>query len=110
MMSKEDALRRLAILKKKPSASGKADEYLEQELENATAVFLQYTARENDPGQYVDIIIVDLTTISINQAGAEGSSSASEGGISRTWSSIPEELKLRMNRWRLPIGYDAVKA
>lgn len=110
MMSKEDALRRLASLKQKPSASGKSEEYLLNELQNAFYVFSDYTTRAVDPGQSIDGIIVDLTTISINQAGAEGSSSASEGGISRTWSSIPEELKLRMNRWRLPIGYDAVKA
>lgn len=104
MMTKEDALRRLAILKKKPSSSGKTEEYLLQELDNAVQSFSAYTSRTEDIGEEIDGIIVQIATIAINQAGAEGSSSASEGGISRSWSAIPPELQLQMNRWRLPVG------
>ena len=107
-MSNNDEDRRLTMFKQKPSASGKSDEYLRQEIANAVSLFLDYTNRSFDPGPSIDSIIVDIATISVNMAGAEGSTSASEGGISRTWSSIPPELQIRMNRWRRPIGHDAV--
>lgn len=103
-MADDDLLRRLVRFKSKPSASGKSDVYLMAELTNALDAFLQYCHRTDDPGEPIDTLIVDIAVISVNMAGAEGSSSASEGGISRSWDGMPSSLQSRINAWRLPVG------
>lgn len=81
------------------------DEYLIQSvLEEAVLDFEAYTNRE-DPGARADSCIIELACIKLNMMGAEGSSGASEGDVSRTWDAIPESLKLRMDGFRRPLGY-----
>lgn len=102
-MSENDDLRRRALLSAKPQTAGMTDEQLLSFLRLASAFYQEYT-RSEDPGEEVDALIVDIATIDVNMAGAEGSTMASEGGISRTWSRLPEDVKARLKARRRLIG------
>lgn len=93
---------RLPKLKLRPQYSHLSDDLCLQILDEARADFEAYTNRP-DPGEEADSVIIELACIKLNMLGAEGSSSASEGDVSRAWDAIPESLKLRMDRWRRPL-------
>ena len=95
-------MERLTRLRLRPQYSHLTDELLLAELEEAADVFEEYTNRP-DPGEEADSVIVEIACIRLNMLGAEGSSSASEGDISRAWDALPETLRMRMDRWRRPL-------
>lgn len=91
---------RLAVLKSKPSMSGLDDAFLTAELDGASAEFLAYTHRLTDTADYDQPILL-LAAIRVEMDGAEATTSAGEGGQSRSWVRWPPELKQMMNSWRL---------
>lgn len=99
-------MRRLARLKNQPLLSMKGDEYLMELLRRASESFESYCNR-TDPGERVDGLICRLATAWSNQEGAEGSTSASEGGISRTWEGVPTDIREEMTSYRRMKGIGA---
>lgn len=93
---------RLPMLRTRPQYGHLSDELCLQILREAALDFEAYTNR-SDPGAEADSVILELACIKLNMLGAEGTTSASEGDISRAWDTIPESLKLRMDRWRRPL-------
>lgn len=81
------------------------DEFLELMLEDASQLCQDYCNRE-DMGEQWDSIVCELATILVNREGAEGSESASEGSLSRSWSggNLPADLKIRLNNFRMAKG------
>lgn len=69
--------------------------------EEALQVFADYTARTSVPDSALSVL-VDIACIRLSMAGAEGSSSASEGGMSRSWDALPQSLRDRMDYYRRP--------
>ena len=94
---------RLASLRVRPQYSYLEDAVLEEILAEAVQDFLIYTNRKEDPGDEVDSIIVDMAAIKLNMLGAEGTSMVKEGEVTRQWDSLPETLRLRMDRYRKAI-------
>ena len=82
---------------------GMKDDQLIAILSSASKFYEEYT-RTSDTGITIDTLIVDIATVDINMGGAEGSSSANEGGISRTWSRLPLDIKERLDARRRIIG------
>ena len=76
-------------------------DYLSAVAAAALQVFRDYTGR--DAPDSALSVVVDIACIRLSMAGAEGSSSASEGGISRTWDALPQSLRDRMDRYRRPL-------
>lgn len=93
---------RLASLCLRPQYAHLSDELKQQVLEDAVRDFEAYTNRA-DPGAEADSVIVELACIRLNMMGAEGTSSATEGGVSRAWDALPENLRTRMDAWRRPM-------
>ncbi len=81
--------------------SALGSDLIEAACEEALQVFADYTARSTVPDSALSVV-VDIACIRLSMAGAEGSSSASEGGISRTWDSLPQSLRDRMDYYRRP--------
>lgn len=91
---------RLAQLRARPQYVQLSDDLLETKLEEALQDFLVYTNRTKDPGEEVDSLIIEMAAIKLNMLGAEGSSSMSEQGMSRTWDSLPISLRALLDNKR----------
>jgi len=102
-MSESDDLRRTALIRMRPQTNGMKDDHLIGILRMASCFYEEYT-RTEDTGEDIDALIVDIATVDINMAGAEGSTSASEGGIARTWSRLPEDVRIRLKARRRMVG------
>lgn len=102
-MTEQDVQRRLARLRVQPTLPVKSDDYLMELLRRASESFCSYCNRD-DPGERVDGLICRLATAWSNQEGAEGSTSASEGGISRAWEGIPSDILREMKSYRKVLG------
>jgi hypothetical protein len=94
----DDFERRKKQLMRRPIAKEQDPEYLEDKLTSATAAWHEITRRTIDLGEVVDGVIVDYAVALINREGAEGSSAASEGGVSRTFSLDDIEKRMRANK------------
>ncbi|MBQ7701535.1 MAG: hypothetical protein IJT54_03940 [Candidatus Methanomethylophilaceae archaeon] len=93
----------MSIIRLRPQTKGMKDDHIIGILHMASSFYEEYT-RTEDTGADLDALIVDIATIDINMAGAEGTSSANEGGISRTWSRLPDDVRSRLNARRRMIG------
>lgn len=93
---------RLPLLRSRPQYAHLSDDICMAVLDEASLDFEAYT-NHADPGRAADSVVVELACIKLNMLGAEGSSSASEEGISRSWDVLPESLRIRMDRWRRPV-------
>ena len=101
----EARIRRLALMRRRPALSSKTDDFLLLCVEEATDFFMDYTNRTVDPGPDADRLICEIATLKANAEGAENVSSASDGGISRSWyGEIPPLWRNRLNNWRLIRG------
>lgn len=101
-MTDEHTVRRLTIIRRKPTLSNKSDDFLTLCLEESQAQFLDYTNRDEDPGEDVDFLIVELATYKANAEGVENVKKAKDGDIEREFfDAIPPMLKNRLNNWRL---------
>lgn len=96
--------RRMARLRARRTVAEKPDAYLEGLLDNALETFLQITHRTADPGEGIDGLMVDLATHWSNQEGAEFTEGATEGDLSRTWTTLPDALYKRMISYRKVSG------
>ena len=92
---------RLALIRMRPQYMHLSDDSLCSAIDAAVGVFESYTNRA-DPGTEADIVIIEVACTILNRLGAEGSTSASEGGVSRTWDLLPETTRILMDRWRKP--------
>ena len=78
-----------------------ADEALEQlQLDLAEQALLVETNRDALPDALVTCQ-VELAVMAYNRMGAEGESSHSEGGVSRSYEALPEGVRRQLNRYRL---------
>ena len=93
---------RLPSIRARPQYQHLDDSICMTMLDEASLDFEAYTNRP-DPGRQADSVIVEIACIKLNMLGAEGSSSASEGDVSRSWDALPESLRVRMDRWRRPM-------
>jgi len=85
----------------RPTYSALSTEWVDAVCAEAMGVFCDYTHRAEVPDSALSVL-VDLACIRLSMAGAEGSSSASEGGMSRTWDALPQSLRDRMDAYRRP--------
>lgn len=76
------------------------DALLNDLLAEAGAFICAYTRRDEVPAALEDAQ-VKIAAIAFNRMGMEGESAHSEGGVSRTAESLPEDLKRWLNSWRL---------
>ena len=90
-----------ALVVLRPTYSALSSEWVDSACEEAMGVFCDYTHRTDVPDSALSVL-VDLACIRLSMAGAEGSSSASEGGMSRTWDALPQSLRDRMDAYRRP--------
>ena len=104
----EDRLdERLLRLKRRRTMADYPDDYLMLILEDASRAYQDYCNRE-DPGESADSIICEIATVWVNREGVEGSDSASEGTMSRTWAggALPEDIQKRLKPFRKARGLD----
>lgn len=73
---------------------------LEECIVSAGEALMVYTNRDSVP-KALEGVQLDLAVIRYNQRGIEGESSHSEGGISRSISSLPAETRALLDNWRL---------
>lgn len=106
-MATSDDKRRLSRLNKYPTLQEKPDDYLLILLEDARNHFLNFTHRSEDPGEAVDFIICQLAIVASNMEGVEGTTSAADGDISRTWDAVPPAIEKAMKSWRKVVGLNA---
>jgi hypothetical protein len=76
------------------------DALLQEMIDSAGETILAYTGRSTLPDALVGAQL-DLAVIRFNQLGVEGESSHSEGGVSRSISDIPDNIRRILNPWRL---------
>jgi len=86
----------------RPTYAALDSNLIEAASSEALQVFADYTNRDSIPDSALSVL-VDIACIRLSMAGAEGSSSASEGGMSRTWDALPQSLRDRMDRYRRPM-------
>lgn len=98
--------RRLTLLKRRPHLLTKSDDFLSLCIEDATALFLEYTNRTTDPGEEVDGLICELASFKAENCGTEYLKRAKDGEIAREYieGGIPPMLYSRMNGWRKIAG------
>lgn len=77
-----------------------AIEKVEAALLDAEETILNYTGRSELPERLIGVQ-AKLAIISINQEGAEGENSHSEGGVSRTMDALPEDVLKQLRPWRV---------
>jgi len=92
---------RLERLKLRPNMELYSDALLNELLQESIELWLDHTHQPTDPGKKIDGQILEIATIKVNMLGGEGSSAASDGSMSRTWALIPDDLRNRMNGYRL---------
>jgi hypothetical protein len=102
MTETTDETRRYSIIATRPHYAHLSEELLRQTLRDASSVFTEYVHCP-DPGAVADTLIVDIASIRLNMMGAEGSTSASEGDISRSWEELPPAIRTRLNSYRRPL-------
>ena len=90
-----------ALVVLRPTYSALDPDWILSACSEAMGVFCDYTHRAEVPDSALSVL-VDLACIRLSMAGAEGSSSASEGGMSRTWDALPQRLRDRMDAYRRP--------
>lgn len=105
-MDSDILTRRLTLLKRRPHLLTKSDDFLELCIEDATALFLEYTNRTTDPGEEVDGLICELASFKAENSGTEYLKKAKDGEIEREYieGGIPPMLRNRMNGWRKIAG------
>ena len=83
-------------------------DYLERMVMDSESYIQAYCNRTDTDGDEWDAPIVRLAVVLVNRLGAEGSVSASEGGISRSWDGgdIPSDIKTILKPRRLIVGLD----
>lgn len=107
-MDRADMGRRLQRLMKRPLLAEKPTEYLEVLLDDALSCFCEYTHRNADPGETVDSLLCRMAVVWANMEGAEGTTSAADGDISRTWDALPSDIQRSLKNYRLVVGLSAV--
>lgn len=71
-------------------------------VEGAEAEFLDYTNRTTVPPK-ARMLIVDMAAVRLIRLGAEGTTSVSDDGSSRSWEAVPSDIRTRLDRWRRPL-------
>ena len=89
---------------------GVKTELLEALYEDAEGMILAYTGRQSVPAA-LETAVVQLAIVLYNREGIEGETSHSEGGVSRTMESLPENIRRQIGPYRLArivtvSGYD----
>lgn len=92
---------RLSLIRMRPQYAHLSDDAVMSAIDTAVGILESYTNRA-DPGKEADAVIIEIACTVLNRLGAEGSTSASEGGVSRTWDLLPESTRILMDRWRRP--------
>lgn len=77
--------------------------FILQALADAENVVCDLTGRETVPERLLDVQ-VELAIIAYNKRGAEGESSRSEGGISRTFEELPPLMLKRLMNYPRKVG------
>lgn len=97
--------RRFIQINRRPTMRDREPDFIRMSIEDATAYFLEYTNRREDPGQDADSVIISLATLTINQEGWENMKKAKDGEYEREMeTTIPPMLKARLDTWRLMRG------
>lgn len=98
---------RLIRLKRRRLMADYPDDFLTLMIEDATQAYEDYCNRP-DPGESADAVICEIATVMVNREGAEGSGSAEEGSMKRSWEggSLPEDILKRLKPFRLVKGLD----
>ena len=78
----------------------KQDELLCDLLEDAESLVKGYTGQGKELPRALQSVVVELAAGAYNYLGMEGAVSASEGGMSRSVSGLPEHLKSVLDRYR----------
>lgn len=90
----------LASVEVRPAYAHLGDSLVESVIKEAEQVFLTYTRRLTVP-EGAAALVQDIAMVRLNMMGAEGSTSASEGDVSRTWDALPATLAKLMSEYRL---------
>lgn len=83
-----------------PEATAEDDALLESLLEEARAFILAYTGRAALPGM-LEGVQLQLAVIYYNRLGDEGDSQRTEGGVSRSFDSVPAQITSQLVNYRL---------
>ena len=78
-------------------------EFVLQALDDAANAVCDLTGRETVPERLIDVQI-ELAIIAYNKRGAEGESSRSEGGISRSFEELSPLLQKRLLNYPRKVG------
>lgn len=78
-------------------------EFVLQALADAENAVCDLTGRETVPPRLLDVQ-VELALIAYNKRGAEGESSRSEGGISRSFEGLPPLMLARLKNYPRKVG------
>lgn len=73
--------------------------FVMQALDDAADFVCGYTNRK-ELMQILYSDVVELAVIAYNKRGAEGETSRSEGGISRSFEAVPEHIRAHLNAYR----------
>lgn len=109
-MASEHTKRRLARMQNYPAFKNATDDYIITILEDALAVFLDFTHRGVDPGEEVDSLVCEIARTQHARMGVEGVTRATDGEIMRVWSEmggLDASLIKRMKAYRLVVGINA---
>lgn len=108
-MTDADILRRMGRLALRGTLSGKSEDYLRMQVEDATSFFLNTTHRIDDPGQTADSLICRIATVWCNQEGGEGAKKTKDGEFEREYSEqyLPIDIEKELKTWRLVVGIAA---
>lgn len=91
---------KLTVLKRRLSPAEGTDELLCDLLSDAELYVVAYTGRAAVPPE-LEGTVVELAAIQYNRLGIQGESSHQEGSVSITVDSLPESIRLLLNRFRL---------
>ena len=101
----ENTERRFAQMMRRPTMHDREPDFIRLSLEDATAYFLEYTNRREDPGAEADSVICAIAALYINMEGWENMKKAKDGEYEREMeATIPPMLKARLDTWRLMRG------
>ena len=97
--------RRFAQMLRRPTMRDREPDFIRLSLEDATAYFLEYTHRHEDPGEDADSVICAIAALNINMEGWENMKKAKDGEYEREMeATIPPMLKARLDSWRMMWG------
>lgn len=77
--------------------------FIDESLSGATDAVLDMIGRDELPAR-LDSVVVELALIYYNKRGAEGESSRSEGGISRSFDDLPPDMQARLKNYPRKVG------